>query len=243
MNTFQIKTTISLFYSIKSSKKKNHYQSNKTFFFIAPLMTQSKRLFLHLWVPLCLVDVVVAGNCLPGGLLHHSVGYGQRLGALWQMNIWWALMAPSPTCRSTAASRHTAVGCGGAMWSASNLALPRWIWLRRLAVPGNSCLWFHYPGFGGEGRGAVAIKQTPAGNAGVLNPPNSSPRFPQPSLSPILAVSLALRPVHELVITKVSGSPAVYNGVTLHSYIWIDVSIFVSAGYKTKCPQPFCWED
>lgn len=90
---------------------------------------------------------------------------------------------------------------------------------------------------GGE---AVVIKQTPAGNAGVLNPPNSSPRFPQPSLSPILAVSLALCPVHELVITKVSGSPAVYKGITLHTYIWIDVSIFVSAGYKTKCPQPFC---
>lgn len=92
---------------------------------------------------------------------------------------------------------------------------------------------------GGWGE-AVAIKQTPAGNAGALNPPNSSPRFPQPSVSPILAVSLALRPVHELVITKVSGSPAVHNSVTLHAYIWIDVSIFVSAGYKTKCLQPFC---
>lgn len=191
------------------------------------------------WAALCCdvtVVVVAVRNHLPASWLQRSVGFGQILGASWQMNIWWALMAALSSTPRRCRSSPLAAGA-----ASSSLPPPVNFGSRRLAAPHNSCLWLHRAGPGRGG--AVAIKQTPATKKNCSSERTSS--HPPVSLSArchrYRPRPSAPCPAREPVIAKVSASPAVPESVTLHAYIWMDVSIFASrrADKKQSVCGPF----
>lgn len=110
---------------------------------------------------------------------------------------------------------------GGAMWSASILALPWWICLLFWPSPHNSCLWFHHTSWGATtikiSRQQLVVMQKLYGWTQCTKSPSLSIQA--------LRTAVSLLPVYEPVITKVSRSPAIYMTASPPYVTHLDASV------------------